>query len=72
MTGSPHFFSVGTLTIIRRAAGDRFVQYLGVFCTKLGWRVEFVQYWGVFCTKLGWEGVVVLKYCTFAENYREE
>lgn len=55
MTGSPHFFSVGTLTIIRRAAGDRFAQYLGVFCTKLGW-----------------EGVVVLKYCTFAENYREE
>ena len=33
---------------------------------------EFVQYWGVFCAKLGWEGVVVLKYCTFAENYREE
>ena len=38
------------------------MQYLGVFCTKLGWRVEFVQYLGVFCTKLGWKGVVVLKY----------
>ena len=49
-----------------------FVQYLGVFCAKLCWRVEFAQYLGVFCAKLGWEGVVVLKYCTFAENYREE
>ena len=51
---------------------SKFAQYLGVFCAKLVWGVEFVQYLGVFCAKLGWEGVVVLKYCTFAENYREE
>ena len=52
--------------------GVEFVQYWGVFCAKLWWGVEFAQYLGVFCAKLGWEGVVVLKYCTFAENYREE